>query len=151
MDYAEGLFLGRYWSDTDYENRKHFWLFIIYGLLCNCIVLYTYILGKKLLGIGNFGMPMLAIFIVLFVASPFICFRYYRMPLWGKLIILAEKIFKSYLVLSYTVSIMLPKLTVNVGDLQTFVIDYLNKITRNMVFVTEVNKAHLTLKKSSLT
>ena len=72
-------------------------------------------------------MPLFAAFIVLFVASPFICFRYYRMPLWGKLIILAEKIFKSYLVLSFTVSLMLPKLTVNVGDLQTFIIDYLNK------------------------
>ena len=49
------------------------------------------------------------------------------MPFWGKLIILAEKIFKSYLVLSYTVSIMLPRLTVNAGDLQTNVIDYLNR------------------------
>lgn len=119
--------LGRLWSDTDYENRKHFWLFIIYGLLTNSFVLYAYILGKKLLWCGNFGMPLFAAFIVLFVASPFICFRYYRMPFWGKLIILAEKIFKSYLVLSYTVSLMLPRLTVNVGDLQTFVIDYLNK------------------------
>lgn len=119
--------LGRLWSDTDYENRKHFWLFIIYGLLTNSFVLYAYILGKKLLWCGDFGMPLFAAFIVLFVASPFICFRYYRMPFWGKLIILAEKIFKSYLVLSYTVSLMLPRLTVNVGDLQTFVIDYLNK------------------------
>lgn len=127
MDYLEGLMLGRLWSDTDYENRKHFWLFIIYGLLTNSFVLYAYILGKKLLWCGDFGMPLFAAFIVLFVASPFICFRYYRMPFWGKLIILAEKIFKSYLVLSYTVSLMLPRLTVNVGDLQTFVIDYLNK------------------------
>ena len=127
MDYLEGLMLGKLWSDTDYENRKHFWLFIIYGLLCNCILLYTYILGKRLLWCGDFGMPALALFIVLFVASPFICFRYYRMPFWGKLIILAEKIFKSYLVLSYTVSIMLPRLTVNAGDLQTNVIDYLNR------------------------
>ncbi len=127
MDYLEGLMLGKLWSDTDYENRKHFWLFIIYGLLCNCIILYSYLSGKKLLGCGDFGMSLFAVFIVLFVASPFICFRYYRMPFWGKLIILAEKIFKSYLVLSYTVSLILPKLTVNVGDLQSFVIDYLNK------------------------
>ena len=119
--------LGRLWSDTDYENRRHFWLFIIYGLLCNCIILYTYLFGKKLLGCGDFGMPMFAVFIVLFVASPFINFRYYRMPLAGKILVLAEKIFKSYLVLSYTVSIMLPRLTVNAGDLQTNVIDYLNR------------------------
>ncbi len=119
--------LGKLWSDTDYENRKHFWLFVIYGLLCNCIVLYTYILGKRLLGFGNVGMPLFAAFIVLFVASPFINFRYYRMPLWGKILVLAEKIFKSYLVLSYTVGLILPKLTVNMGDLQTVIVDYLNK------------------------
>ena len=127
MDYLEGLMLGKLWSDTDYENRKHFWLFIIYGLLCNCIVLYTYILGKRLLWFGDVGMPLLAAFIVLFVASPFINFRYYRMPLWGKILVLAEKIFKSYLVLSYTVGLILPKLTVNMGDLQTVIVDYLNQ------------------------
>ena len=119
--------LGKLWSDTDYENRKHFWLFIIYGLLCNCIVLYTYILGKRLLWFGDVGMPLFAAFIVLFVASPFINFRYYRMPLWGKILVLAEKIFKSYLVLSYTVGLILPKLTVNMGDLQTVIVDYLNQ------------------------
>lgn len=119
--------LGKLWSDTDYENRKHFWLFIIYGLLCNCIVLYIYILGRTFLGFGLVGMPLFAAFIILFVASPFINFRYYRMPLWGKILVLAEKIFKSYLVLSYTVSLILPKLTVSVGDLQTFIVDYLNK------------------------
>ena len=127
MDYLEGLMLGRLWSDTDYENRRHFWLFIIYGLLCNCIVLYTYILGKRLLWFGDVGMPLFAAFIVLFVASPFINFRYYRMPLWGKILVLAEKIFKSYLVLSYTVGLILPKLTVNMGDLQTVIVDYLNQ------------------------
>ena len=127
MDYLEGLMLGKLWSDTDYENRKHFWLFIIYGLLCNCIVLYTYILGKRLLWCGEVGMPLFAVFIMLFVASPFINFRYYRMPLWGKILVLAEKIFKSYLVLSYTVGLILPKLTVNMGDLQTVIVDYLNK------------------------
>ena len=127
MDYLEGLMLGRLWSDTDYENRRHFWLFIIYGLLCNCIVLYRYIFEKRLLWFGEVGMPLFATFIILFVASPFINFRYYRMPLAGKILVLAEKIFKSYLVLSYTVSLILPRLTVNVGDLQTFVIDYLNK------------------------
>ena len=119
--------LGRLWSDTDYENRRHFWLFIIYGLLCNCIVLYRYIFEKRLLWFGEVGMPLFATFIILFVASPFINFRYYRMPLAGKILVLAEKIFKSYLVLSYTVSIMLPRLTVNAGDLQTNVIDYLNR------------------------
>jgi hypothetical protein len=126
LDYLEGLMLGKLWSDTDYENRKHFWLFIIYGLLCNCIVLYTYLFGKRLLGIGDLGMPLFAAFIVLFVACPFINFRYYRMPWWGKIMILLVKIFKAYLIISYTVSLLLPRLSVRVDDLQDYLICYLN-------------------------
>lgn len=48
LDYLEGLLLGRLWSDTDFENRKHFGLFVIYGLLVDAIVLYIYISGKGL-------------------------------------------------------------------------------------------------------
>ena len=48
------------------------------------------------------------------------------MPLWGKLLILSVKIFKSYLIVSYTVSLLLPRLSVQVDDLQDFIINYLN-------------------------
>ena len=126
MDYLEGLLLGRLWSDTDYENRRHFGLFIIYGLFVDAIVLYLYILNQELFGFGRIGPIHIAIFVLLFLANPFICFRYYRMPLWGKCLILLVKIFKSYLIVSYTVSLLLPKLSVQVGDLQDFLIAYLN-------------------------
>ena len=126
MDYIEGLFLGKLWSDTDFENRKHIGLFVLYGLLCDVIILYAYLLGKSFPGIFLFGAIQFVLFILLFVANPFICFRYYRMPLWGKCLILLVKIFKSYLIVSYTVSLLLPKLSVQVGDLQDFLIAYLN-------------------------
>lgn len=126
MDYLEGLLLGRLWSDTDYENRKHFGLFVLYGLFVDAIIVYIYILGKGLLGFGNIGPIHIAVFTLLFLANPFICFRYYRMPLWGKLLILSVKIFKSYLIVSYTVSLLLPRLSVQVDDLQDFIINYLN-------------------------
>ena len=118
--------LGKLWSDTDYENRKHFGLFILYGLLVDAIILYIYILGRGLLGFGNIGPIHIAVFTLLFLANPFICFRYYRMPWWGKILILLEKIFKSYLIVSYTVSLLLPRLSVQVDDLQDFLIAYLN-------------------------
>ena len=127
MDYLEGLLLGRLWSDTDFENRKHFGLFILYGLLVDAIVLYIYILGKGFLGFGVIGPIHIAVFTLLFLANPFICFRYYRMPWWGKAMILLEKIFKSYLIVSYTVSLLLPRLSVRVDDLQDFLIGYLNE------------------------
>ena len=126
LDYLEGLLLGRLWSDTDFENRKHFGLFVIYGLLVDAIVLYLYISGKGLLNFGFIGPIHIAVFTLLFLANPFISFRYYRMPWWGKILVLAVKIYKSYLIVSYTVSLLLPRLSVQVDDLQDFLMTYLN-------------------------
>lgn len=126
LDYLEGLLLGRLWSDTDFENRKHFGLFVIYGLLVDAIVLYIYISGKGLLGFGIIGPIHIAVFTLLFLANPFICFRYYRMPWWGKFLVLAVKVFKSYLIISYTISLLLPRLSVQIDDLQDFLMTYLN-------------------------
>ncbi len=127
LDYLEGLFLGKLWSDTDFENRKHVGLFVLYGLLTDCVALYSYMFGRTVLGIGSFGTLHFALFLLLCAASPFICFRYYRMPFWGKILVLGEKALQSYLVLDLTVNILLPRLTVKSADLQTFAIDYLNK------------------------
>ena len=126
LDYLEGLLLGRLWSDTDFENRKHFGLFVIYGLLVDAIVLYLYISGKGLLNFGIIGPIHIAVFTLLFLANPFISFRYYRMPWWGKILVLAVKIYKSYLIVSYTVSLLLPRLSVQVDDLMDFLMTYLN-------------------------
>ena len=126
LDYLEGLLLGRLWSDTDYENRKHFGLFILYGLFVDAIILYKYILERGLLGLGNIGPIHIAVFVLLFLANPLICFRYYRMPWWGKIMILLVKLFKAYLIISYTVSLLLPRLNVRVDDLQDYLISYLN-------------------------
>ena len=126
MDYLEGLFLGKLWSDTDFENRKHLGLFVLYGLLADCVIIYAYFVGKKLLGIGDFGTLQIALLLLLTAANPFVCFRYYRMPFWGKILVLFEKIFQSYIVLDMTASILLPRLTVESGNLQSFVIDYIN-------------------------
>ena len=78
LDYLEGLLLGRLWSDTDFENRKHFGLFVIYGLLVDAIVLYLYISGKGLLNFGIIGPIHISVFTLLFLANPFISFRYFQ-------------------------------------------------------------------------
>ncbi len=52
LDYLEGLLLGRLWSDTDYENRRHFGLFVIYGLFVDAIILYRDSLNQEFLGCG---------------------------------------------------------------------------------------------------
>lgn len=126
MDYIEGLFLGKLWSDTDFENRKHIGLFVLYGLLCDVIILYAYLLGKSFPGIFLFGAIQFVLFILLFVANPFICFRYYRMPLWGKLLVIFEKIAKAVLVIDLTVHLAIPQVKVQVGGLQDYLVNYLN-------------------------
>lgn len=126
MDYIEGLYLGTLWSDTDYENRRHVLLFILYGIFVDLILLYSYFTNKYFLGIGKPGVPAIVLYVLLFLACPFICFRYYRMPFWGKLIVLAEKTLKVFLVISFSVRLILPRITVQSGGLQDFVINYLN-------------------------
>ena len=126
MDYAEGLFLGRYWSDTDYENRRHIELFLLYGFLTTIFLVLYYWTGKSLLGVGNFGVVGTIMLIMLCLVNPFLCFKYYGMPIWGKGTILFIKVYKAYLVMSLTVSLILPRLTVQSNGLKDFLIDYLN-------------------------
>ena len=126
MDYLEGLFLGKLWSDTDFENRRHVTLFILYGLFIDAIILYTYFTGKLVPMLSGAGILKIAIFIILALAKPFVCFRYYRMPLWGKILVLLENLYMHMLIVGFTVAALLPRLTVQSGDLQTHLVDYLN-------------------------
>lgn len=126
MDYIEGLFLGTLWSDTDYENRRHVLLFILYGLFVDLILLFSYFTNSYLLGLGKPGALPVVFYVILFLACPFLCFRYYRMPLWGKALVLIEKAIKAFLVIGITVRLVLPRITVESGGLQDFVINYLN-------------------------
>ena len=91
MDYAEGLFLGRYWSDTDFENRRHVELFLLYGFLTTLFLVLYYWTGKPLIGVGNFGLFSLIMLSVLSAVNPVMCFKYYGMPLWGKAGILLDR------------------------------------------------------------
>ena len=126
MDYAEGLFLGRYWSDTDFENRRHVELFLLYGFLTTLFLVLYYWTGRPLIGVGSFGLFATIMLVLLSVANPFLCFKYYGMPVWGKAGILLVKVYKAYLVMSLTVSLILPRLTVQSNGLKDFLIDYLN-------------------------
>jgi len=127
VDYMEGLFLGSLWSDTDYENRRHVSLFILYGMIvCGCVAL-SYLTGSLSGLLGGQRAMKLAVFLLLFLASPFLCFRYYRYPIWVKFpILLAEAIKYFVMTILFTTWVM-PYLSVSASDLQTFVIAFLNK------------------------
>lgn len=126
MDYLEGLFLGVQWSDTDFGNRRHISSLALYGVLVNALILLNYFTGKLSgLIVGNFT-GKLILFMVLFVACPFICFRYYRFPIWAKMPILLIQALKQMLLILIMISWARPKLTMAPGDLKDTLIDYLN-------------------------
>ena len=67
LDYAEGLFLGRYWSDTDFENRRHIELFLLYGVLTTIFLILLYWTGSPFLGVGRFGLFSIIMLVILSV------------------------------------------------------------------------------------
>ena len=127
MDYLEGLLLGRLWSDTDFENRRHLSLFLLYGIFVDLLVVYNYLTGGlNNMITGNF-LPKVIIFVVLFFFCPALCFSYYRMPIWGKIPVLLVQLTKIGALTLLITAWARPKLSVSFGDLQDFLISYLNK------------------------
>ncbi|MCQ2517033.1 MAG: hypothetical protein MJ094_09300 [Saccharofermentans sp.] len=126
MDYLEGLFLGKLWSDTDFENRRHIELFMLYGILTALFVGLMFWTGNAFIGVGNFNLFQKIALILISIANPFMCFRYYRMPLWGKILVLIGKAFKAYLVMSLTVALIIPRITVKSSGIKDFLINFLN-------------------------
>lgn len=127
MDYMEGLFLGSLWSDTDYENRRHVSLFILYGMLvCGCVML-SYFTGQLSGILGEQRIVKLSLFLVLFLISPFISFRYYRYPLWVKIPILLAEALKYFVMTILFTTWVMPFMTVSAADLQLNIVNFLNK------------------------
>jgi hypothetical protein len=126
VDYLEGLFLGVQWSDTDFGNRRHVSSLALYGVLVNAIILLNYLTGKLSALIEGSFTVKLVFFMILFVACPFICFRYYRFPIWVKIPILMVQALKQALLTLIMISWARPRLTMAPGDLKDSLIDYLN-------------------------
>lgn len=127
LDYMEGLFLGSLWSDTDYENRRHISLFVLYGVLVCGVIALSYFTGQLSDLLGGQRIPKVTLFLILFLASPFLCFRYYRYPLWVKLPILLSGFVKYFLMTVLLTTWIMPFLNVSATDLQQGVLTFLNK------------------------
>ncbi|NLT12489.1 MAG: hypothetical protein GXY06_08795 [Clostridiaceae bacterium] len=126
MDYLEGLFLGVQWSDTDFQNRRHISSLVLYGFIVNALIALSYFTGRFATLLGTGLSAKIVIFVVLFFACPFICFRYYRFPLWGKIpVILVQAVKQAVLTLIYT-ALVLPRLTMSSSEIVEKAVDYLN-------------------------
>lgn len=127
MDYLEGLFLGPLWSDTDYENRRHTGLFLLYGLSVVGLIAYSYFTGGFHSLLAEQQIVKIILLMLLFLASPFLCFRYYRMPVWVKLPILLAEAGKYFLLTVLMTTWVMPYTNVSLETLQQNMIGFLNK------------------------
>lgn len=127
VDYLEGLFLGPLWSDTDYENRRHTGLFLLYGLFVVGAIVYSYLTGGLSVLLAGHQLLKIILLMLLFLASPFLCFRYYRMPIWVKLPILLAEAGKYFLLTFLMTTWVMPYTYVSPDTVQQNMIRFLNK------------------------
>ena len=126
MDYMEGLFLGSLWSDTDYENRRHINLFILYGVVVCGIVVLSSFTGQFADLLGGNRVVKLALYLLLFLASPFLSFRYFRYPVYIKIPILLAQGFKYFIMTILFTTWTLPFVTASTSNVQEDIITFLN-------------------------
>ena len=89
MDFWEGLFLGPYWTHSDYGDRRHGGFFFCLGLGAILLLLAAYLLPGAA---RFFHLPAFlyaAFSLLLIVALPFAAARYHRLPLVLRLAVLA--------------------------------------------------------------
>ena len=127
MDYFEGLFLGTLWSDTDFENRRHFGLFFLYGLTIIAMIGLHFFTGQFHWLLAEDQLIKLIVLLILFLASPFLHFRYYRFPLWGKLPVLFLGICKYASATFLMTTFVMPYTQVTMLELQENGINFLNQ------------------------
>lgn len=127
MDYLEGLFLGTLWSDTDYENRRHFGLFFIYGLAVVGLIIISFLTGKFNWLLSDLQIPKLIMLLALFLASPFLHFRYYRFPIWAKIPVLLVGAFKYTCATFLMTTFIMPYTQITFPEMQENMVSFLNK------------------------
>lgn len=96
MDYLEGMLLHSWWSDTDYETRRHKGTWVFYSFLM-FLALTATVAQLNLTGAAtllNFNGFMRAVLIVLFLLTPLICKVYFKLPFVGRVVALALLAFK---------------------------------------------------------
>ncbi len=128
MDYLEGALLGKLWSDTDFENRKHrgvalflcaiFWLYAFYLIFLVNFTDETTIMSSFVL-----WFPLAALMLV---ASPFVCYYYYNVPLIVRWFFLAFQAAKFLTCYFFLYSLILPLVRFDKDKLITSALTYFN-------------------------
>lgn len=83
MDYLEGSLLHSWWSDTDYESRKHTGTWLWYSFAFFLVLAYAALrLNLKGSSVLLENSPFLhRLWVLLFFITPLLCAVYYKLPL----------------------------------------------------------------------
>ena len=133
LDYLEGLCLGTAWSDTDYANRKHLTSFFVFGLIVSLMFAFYVFFGRFSLAFTESVDVKMILFVLLFLGAPFLSFQYYKFPIYLKIPILALQFLKILLAVSLILSLISPKINVELADVQSYVMEFANRTLETSV------------------
>ncbi|MDD2533171.1 MAG: hypothetical protein PHC86_00505 [Eubacteriales bacterium] len=131
MDFLEGFLLGPYWSDTEYESRRHIGFYSWIGLIM--VGLLGFVLFRPSLQSWILPWQVAALLLaVLILANPYLCRNYYRRPLILRFLILLAQIAKQVLAMLLLFAIALPFLSLDTSSLAPAALELTNESIANM-------------------
>lgn len=103
MEYWEGFFLGKYWTDSDYHDSHHRFLFLSISFVVFLLTAAKVFMPSRIDFLFPFSLPVhLIIGIVLLIVLPFIASKFYRMyPIVRVIILLLYLLQYFFLLISF--------------------------------------------------
>lgn len=132
MEYWEGFFLGKYWSDSDFKDHRHKFLFVMISLIVFVFAAFNFFLPEK---VEHFLLlPVVFNFVLgtlLLIGLPFAAMFYYRLPFAVRPLILLAYLAQYYFLFCGLIQLMTGQMNLEVNSLPDL---FLNLFDRLMVF-----------------
>ncbi len=136
MEYWEGFFLGKYWTDSDYHDRRHHFLFITISLIVFLFTLSNAFFPDKFAFLIRFSLPVnLMVGLLLLIALPFAAAQYYRINIGLRLLILLGYILQYLFLFAAFIQFFVPYLSLDISNYSDAFLIIFDKI---MVFSGDV-------------
>lgn len=138
MDNLEGFFLGRFWTDSNYFNKKHFGLQVAIGILGAIPLALAILWPAKASLLFPLPSPVnLGLFLFLYIFLPALAALYWHFPLPARAGVLAGYTVQYYLLLAWFSQWVSQKVTVRLDSLPSAFAEDINK---NMNYAAQIFK-----------
>lgn len=143
MDFLEGFFLGPIWSDTEYETRTHSGFHLFVGALIGAVFAWLAVMPEQQDIWLRLPLALcFVLFILLWLATPFMGRIYYQMPFFVKPWLLLAQLIKIGVAFIAAFEIILPKVHIDLATLPQDLMDAVNTtITEATEFFDKLGKA----------